>query len=177
MAQLSDDCFAFGGPLLSVEAAEALIAERIPPLGGEEEVPLGRFAAIVAGIQDAALVQTLKRKEDEPGTIMTALATVRGHARRAVTEHPPDLFALLPLVGGDTPHGELTLAAIGAALRRLGEGGRAYLTVRADADLDEAQVIAFAKEHLANFKIPRSVVFVDEFPRNASGKILKRNLT
>ena len=60
---------------------------------------------------------------------------------------------------------------------RLGEVGRAYLTVRADADLDEAQVIAFAKEHLANFKIPRSVVFVDEFPRNASGKILKRNLT
>jgi molybdopterin molybdotransferase len=41
MAQLSDDCFAFGGPLLSVEAAAALIAARIPPLGGAEEVPLG----------------------------------------------------------------------------------------------------------------------------------------
>jgi molybdopterin molybdotransferase len=40
MAQLSDDCFAFGGPLLSVEAAEALIAERVPPLGGEDSVPL-----------------------------------------------------------------------------------------------------------------------------------------
>ncbi|MDO9708184.1 molybdopterin molybdotransferase MoeA [Paracraurococcus lichenis] len=40
MAQLSDDCFAFGGKLLSVEAAEALIAVRIPPLGGEESVPL-----------------------------------------------------------------------------------------------------------------------------------------
>src|SRR5688572_18977516 len=44
MAQLSDDCFAFGGPLLSVEAAEALIAERVPPLDGEEEVPLGAAA-------------------------------------------------------------------------------------------------------------------------------------
>ena len=40
MAQLSDDCFAFGGALLSVEAAEALIAERVPPLAGEEAVPL-----------------------------------------------------------------------------------------------------------------------------------------
>ncbi len=40
MAQLSDDCFAFGGALLSVEAAEALIAERVPPLAGEETVPL-----------------------------------------------------------------------------------------------------------------------------------------
>jgi molybdopterin molybdotransferase len=40
MAQLSDDCFAFGGPLLSVEAAEALILERVAPLGGEETVAL-----------------------------------------------------------------------------------------------------------------------------------------
>jgi molybdopterin molybdotransferase len=40
MAQLSDDCFAFGGALLSVEAAETLIAERVPPLAGEELAPL-----------------------------------------------------------------------------------------------------------------------------------------
>ena len=40
MAQLSDDCFAFGGALLSVEAAAALIAERVPPLPGQERVPL-----------------------------------------------------------------------------------------------------------------------------------------
>ncbi len=40
MAQLSDDCFAFGGALLSVEQAEALIAERVPPLAGVATVPL-----------------------------------------------------------------------------------------------------------------------------------------
>lgn len=40
MAQLSDDCFAFGGPLLSVEAAQALILARVTPLEGEEAVPL-----------------------------------------------------------------------------------------------------------------------------------------
>ncbi|TDH59991.1 molybdopterin molybdotransferase MoeA [Dankookia rubra] len=40
MAQLSDDCFAFGGPLLSVEAAEALIADRVPPVAGIEQVGL-----------------------------------------------------------------------------------------------------------------------------------------
>ncbi|UPW15907.1 FadD3 family acyl-CoA ligase [Gordonia amicalis] len=68
-------------------------------------------------------------------------------------------------------------AVIGVPDDRLGEVGRAYLTVREDADLDEAKVIDYAKEHLANFKVPRSVVFVDQFPRNASGKILKRNLT
>ncbi len=40
MAQLSDDCFAFGGRLLSVEEAQAMIAERIPALPGSEAVPL-----------------------------------------------------------------------------------------------------------------------------------------
>jgi molybdopterin molybdotransferase len=40
MAQLSDDCFAFGGPLLSVEAAASLIEQRVPPLPGTEQVPL-----------------------------------------------------------------------------------------------------------------------------------------
>ncbi|HZK89317.1 MAG TPA: gephyrin-like molybdotransferase Glp [Stellaceae bacterium] len=40
MAQLSDDCFAFGGTLLSVDAALALVAERVTPVVGEETVPL-----------------------------------------------------------------------------------------------------------------------------------------
>ncbi len=42
MAQLSDDCFAFGGPLLTVEAAQALILDRVVPLGGEQVVPLAQ---------------------------------------------------------------------------------------------------------------------------------------
>jgi molybdopterin molybdotransferase len=41
MAQLSDDCFAFGGKLLDIEAAAALIAERVPAPEGAEAVPLG----------------------------------------------------------------------------------------------------------------------------------------
>ncbi|MFL1463602.1 gephyrin-like molybdotransferase Glp [Roseococcus sp. DSY-14] len=40
MAQLSDDCFAFGGALLPVEQAQALILARVAPLGGEEAVAL-----------------------------------------------------------------------------------------------------------------------------------------
>jgi molybdopterin molybdotransferase len=56
MAQLSDDCFAFGGTLLSVDAALALIAQRVTPVVGEETVPLaeatGRVLAhdLVAGM-------------------------------------------------------------------------------------------------------------------------------
>ncbi|MGX7706897.1 molybdopterin molybdotransferase MoeA [Methylobacterium sp. Gmos1] len=56
MAQLTDDCFAFGGPLLSVDEAAALVAERLPVLAGIETVPLieadGRIAAadVLAGL-------------------------------------------------------------------------------------------------------------------------------
>lgn len=67
-------------------------------------------------------------------------------------------------------------AVIGVPDERLGEVGRAFLTVRSDSTLDEASVIAYCKEHLANFKVPRTVVILDAFPRNASGKILKRSL-
>ncbi len=40
MAQLSDDCFAFGGPMMSVDEAVALIASRIAPVGANETVPI-----------------------------------------------------------------------------------------------------------------------------------------
>ena len=56
MAQLTDDCFAFGGPLLSVDEAAALMGERLPVLAGIETLPLieadGRIAAadVTAGL-------------------------------------------------------------------------------------------------------------------------------
>jgi long-chain acyl-CoA synthetase len=44
------------------------------------------------------------------------------------------------------------------------------------APLSADEVIAFAREHLAGYKIPRSISFSDEIPRTGSGKILKRLL-
>ncbi len=43
-------------------------------------------------------------------------------------------------------------------------------------EVTEAELIAHAREKLAHFKAPKRVLFVDELPRNASGKILKREL-
>ncbi|UQE75557.1 FadD3 family acyl-CoA ligase [Gordonia sp. PP30] len=67
-------------------------------------------------------------------------------------------------------------AVVGVPDDRLGEVGRAYVTTLPGAGVTEHDILAFAAEHLANFKLPRSVVVVDAFPRNASGKILKREL-
>jgi acyl-CoA synthetase (AMP-forming)/AMP-acid ligase II len=45
-----------------------------------------------------------------------------------------------------------------------------------DVAVTEDDIIAFAKEHLAGFKCPKSVNWVDALPRNPSGKILKKDL-
>jgi len=47
MAQLSDDCFAFAGPLMPVADAERLIGERVMPVGGSERVSLREAAGRV----------------------------------------------------------------------------------------------------------------------------------
>ena len=73
--------------------------------------------------------------------------------------------------------GVAEVAVIGVPDDRLGEVGRAFVTPRPGAAVDADAVLAHAREHLANFKVPRSVVVVESFPRNASGKILKRELT
>jgi len=67
-------------------------------------------------------------------------------------------------------------AVIGVPDERLGEVGRAFVVTRPDANLDEQSVIAYTRQHLANFKTPRSVRFLDALPRNAGGKVVKPQL-
>ena len=54
---------------------------------------------------------------------------------------------------------------------RMGEVGRAWLVMREGATLDEAAMTAWARENMANFKVPRSFRAIDELPMNASGKV------
>ena len=67
-------------------------------------------------------------------------------------------------------------AVVGVPDARLGEVGRAYVVTRPGRALDEAAVLAFCRERLAGYKVPRQVVFRDGLPRNPSGKTLKRVL-
>ena len=57
-----------------------------------------------------------------------------------------------------------------------GEAPKAYIVVKAGATLEREQIVAYCKERLASFKVPYEVEFVDEIPRSASGKILRRLL-
>jgi acyl-CoA synthetase (AMP-forming)/AMP-acid ligase II len=67
-------------------------------------------------------------------------------------------------------------AVIGVPDARLGEVGKAYLVLRPGRALAAGDVLAFCKERLANYKVPRMVEFRDTLPRNPSGKVLKRLL-
>jgi acyl-CoA synthetase (AMP-forming)/AMP-acid ligase II len=67
-------------------------------------------------------------------------------------------------------------AVVGVPDERLGEVGCAFIVQQPGADIDPDAVIAWAREHMANFKVPRTVLVVDELPRNASGKVLKFEL-
>lgn len=70
----------------------------------------------------------------------------------------------------------MEVAVLGIPNEKWGEIPRAYVVKKADAELDEADVIAFSKQHLASYKAIKEVIFVDELPRNAVGKVLKTKL-
>jgi acyl-CoA synthetase (AMP-forming)/AMP-acid ligase II len=67
------------------------------------------------------------------------------------------------------------VAVVGVPDERMGEVGKAYV-VRGNDGLTAEDVIAFARERLANFKAPREVEFIDVLPRNLGGKVLKTEL-
>jgi acyl-CoA synthetase (AMP-forming)/AMP-acid ligase II len=67
-------------------------------------------------------------------------------------------------------------AVVGVDDERMGQVGRAYVDLRPGVALDADALREFCRERLANFKVPREFVAIDDFPRNASGKILKKDL-
>ncbi|OBI72347.1 3-((3aS,4S,7aS)-7a-methyl-1,5-dioxo-octahydro-1H-inden-4-yl)propanoate--CoA ligase FadD3 [Mycobacterium sp. E740] len=64
-------------------------------------------------------------------------------------------------------------AVIGVPDERLGEVGKAFVVTKPGFELDEETVITYTRQHLANFKTPRSVEFLDALPRNPGGKVVK----
>jgi acyl-CoA synthetase (AMP-forming)/AMP-acid ligase II len=66
------------------------------------------------------------------------------------------------------------VAAVGVADEDYGQRLRAFVVRTGDVSEDDLR--EHVKAHLARFKVPREIVFLDELPRNATGKVLKRDL-
>ncbi len=68
------------------------------------------------------------------------------------------------------------VAVVGVADERMGEVGCAWVMLRPGAELSAEALIAWARERMANYKVPRHVLHCESFPLNASNKVLKREL-
>jgi acyl-CoA synthetase (AMP-forming)/AMP-acid ligase II/ribosome-associated toxin RatA of RatAB toxin-antitoxin module len=67
-------------------------------------------------------------------------------------------------------------AVIGVDDEQFGQRLKAFVVTREGQDVSEADLKGYVKENLARYKVPREIEFLDELPRNATGKILKREL-
>ena len=68
------------------------------------------------------------------------------------------------------------VAVIGVPDERLGEVGAAFVVAAANSFPDPQELMAWTRDRLANFKVPRVIWVVDALPRNATGKVLKGDL-
>jgi acyl-CoA synthetase (AMP-forming)/AMP-acid ligase II len=68
------------------------------------------------------------------------------------------------------------VAVVGVPDERMGEVGVAFVVPRTGARIDEDELIAWCRERMANYKVPRRIEVVDELPLNATGKVLKYEL-
>lgn len=74
-------------------------------------------------------------------------------------------------------HPAVSMAAVaGRADDEKGEIAEAYVVKHRNAEIDAEELLAFCRDHLASYKIPRAVHFLDELPTTSTGKIMRRAL-
>jgi acyl-CoA synthetase (AMP-forming)/AMP-acid ligase II len=112
----------------------------------------------IAWIDDEGYVYICDRKKD---MIISGGMNIYPAEIEAALEAHPDIYEA---------------AVFGVPSDEWGESVHAVVVCRPGAELSEADVVAHARDHLASYKIPRSISWMDELPKTGSGKILKREL-
>jgi acyl-CoA synthetase (AMP-forming)/AMP-acid ligase II len=171
-----------GGPVPGVEIA-VVGADGKPVSTGEPGEVLIRGYNVMRGYLDD--VAATDAAVDADGWLHTGdigVLDTRGYLR--ITDRLKDMF----IAGGFNVYpaeveqvlarheAVAEVAVVGAPDERLGEVGRAVVVLRHDRSTDAAALIAYCRERLANYKVPRVVEFVPALPRNASGKVVKSAL-
>ena len=154
------------------------------------EVPRGEAGEIVVRGYNVMLgylddPQQTAEAIDADGWLHTGdIGTMDADGYVQITDRLKDMF----IVGGfnaypveiermmlDHPHiGGVSV--IGIPDDRLGEVGMAFVIPKPGVTPDAGEIIQWCKREMANYKVPRRVAFVDAFPLNASGKVLKHEL-
>ena len=168
-----------GRPIPDIEVRTVDEAGKDVPVGDPGEVVVRGYNLMAGYIGDpdasAAAI-------DADGWLHTGdIGVFDGDGNLKITDRLKDMF----IVGGFnaypaeienmmTEHPAVGQAAVvGVPDRRMGEVATAFVVPRAGATIDEAGLIAWCRDRMANYKVPRSVRVVDALPLNASGKVLK----
>ena len=151
------------------------------PTGGTGEIMVKGFNVMRGYFDDP---EATAGAFDDEGYLRTGdIGHVGEDGNLRITDRKKDMF----IVGGFnafpaeiegimlTHPGVAQVAIVGAPHDRLGEVAQAYV-VRRGGDVDEGALIAWCREHMANYKVPRAVHFVDELPLTASGKVQRFRL-
>ncbi|WP_182379259.1 AMP-binding protein [Nocardioides sp. WS12] len=150
--------------------------------GEAGEITVRGFTVMKGYFEDP---EATRKAIDEEGWLHTGdVGLIDDQGRLCVLDRRTDMF----LVGGFNTypaeierilmtHGGLAeVAVVGVPDERLGKVGMVYAVRKPDAHLEADELIAWARENLANFKVPRYVEFLEQLPRNASGKVQKFKL-
>ena len=171
-----------GRAMPGVEVAIVDDAGQPQPAGAAGEVVVRGYNVMRGYVDDeAATAETI----DHAGWLRTGDIGVlddRGYLR--ITDRKKDMF----IVGGFNAYpAEIEavlvqhpaigqVAVVGAPDERLGEVGVAFVVARPGTAPSEPELVAWARDRMANFKVPRRFEIVGALPLNASGKVLKDEL-
>ena len=70
----------------------------------------------------------------------------------------------------------LDAAVVGIPDDKWGESVKGFVVIAAESSLSEDEIISYSRTQIAAYKCPKSIEFINELPRNPSGKILRREL-
>jgi acyl-CoA synthetase (AMP-forming)/AMP-acid ligase II len=176
-------CRTVGRPIEGVEVRVVdLLDGTDQPVGTPGEVIVRGFN-VMLGYLDAP--EQTAEAIDPDGWLHTGdIGVLDDTGYLAITDRLKDMF----IVGGFNAypaeieaallrHSDIAMAAvIGIPDDRLGEVGMAFVVAMPGARPTEEAIIAWAREEMANYKVPRRVVIVEELPMNAVGKVVKPEL-
>ena len=155
---------------------------RALPAGGTGEICLRGFHVMQGYFEDPkATAETI----DSEGWLHTGdIGEQDAAGNLRITDRLKDMFIVggfncypAEIEAGLIEHPAIAqVAVIGVADERMGEVGCACVVLRQGQQMDEAGLILWAREHMANYKVPRMVRFYEALPVNASNKVAKNEL-
>jgi acyl-CoA synthetase (AMP-forming)/AMP-acid ligase II len=171
-----------GTPLDGVEVKVLDDTDRTVPIGEPGEILVRGFNVMLGYFDDK---EATADAIDGDGWLRTGdIGYVGTDGNLRITDRKKDMF----IVGGFnafpaeiegillTHPGVAQVAVVGIPDDRLGEVGQAYVVPRAGPEFDQASLISWCREHMANYKVPRRVIVVEELPQTASGKVQRFRL-